>query len=298
MGEEKAKSRVPNLRERVPDIRGRIPELSDELRTRGTELRTKGTELRSKGTELARQYAEMDVPWARCNLAKAAREGLISLGLGPLIDFYVRNRTVGREVFDNLDHPVVFVANHSSHLDTPTILRAMPRKWRARTAVAAAADYFYRNRLKAAFVALIFCTVPIQRRAGGKATMEHLDRLLDQRWNLLLYPEGTRSRDGTIGRLRSGAAFLAAQHGLRIVPIAVRGTREAMPPGHSWPHRLRGRFFTHRHKVEIEFGEPIDPATCKDRDAVMERVRAFLERDSGPPQLPAGPEVKRLSPAA
>ena len=127
MGEEKAKPRVPNLRERVPDIRGRIPELSDELRTRGTELRTKGTELRTKGTELARQYAEMDVSWARCDAAKAAREGLISLGLGPLIDLYVRNRTVGREVFDTLEHPVVFVANHSSHLDTPTILRALPR---------------------------------------------------------------------------------------------------------------------------------------------------------------------------
>src|SRR5829696_2100924 len=104
------KARVPGLRERVP-----------ELRTKGTELRAKGTELRSRGSELARHYAEMDVSWARCSYAKAAREALISFGLGPLIDFYVRSRTVGSEVFDTLQHPVVFVANHSSHLDTPTM---------------------------------------------------------------------------------------------------------------------------------------------------------------------------------
>jgi len=245
-----------------------------------------------------RNAARLDVRWTRWAPARMAREAILNFVLSPMMDYYVRQRVKGRELFRDLKGPVVLVANHSSHLDTPAILRALPRKWRKRTAVGAAADYFYRNRLKAALVALIFCTVPIQRRAGGKATMEHLDRLLDQRWNLLLYPEGTRSRDGKIGRLRSGAAFLAAQHGLRIVPIAVRGTRDAMPPGRSWPHRLRGRFFSRRHKVEIEFGEPIDPASCKDRDAVMERVRAFLERESGPPQLPAGPEVKRLSPAA
>jgi 1-acyl-sn-glycerol-3-phosphate acyltransferase len=288
MGEEKAKSRVPNLRERVPDIRGRIPELSDELRTRGTELRTKGTELRSKGTELARQYAEMDVPWARCNLAKAAREGLISLGLGPLIDFYVRNRTVGREVFDKLDHPVVFVANHSSHLDTPTILRAMPRKWRARTAVAAAADYFYDSRWKARGVALLFNTVPLGRQGGGlgNGATDHVDRLIDDGWNLVMFPEGTRSRDGEIGKLRSGAAVIAANHDIDIVPMYLSGTHEAMPPGQNWPRRIPGRFLSRRHQVEVRFGQPIRPRDVEHRHEAMEAVREFWERKG----LPAPPE--------
>ena len=288
MGEEKAKPRVPNLRERVPDIRGRIPELSDELRTRGTELRTKGTELRTKGTELARQYAEMDVSWARCDAAKAAREGLISLGLGPLIDLYVRNRTVGREVFDTLEHPVVFVANHSSHLDTPTILRALPRKWRNRTAVAAAADYFYDSRWKARGVALLFNTVPLGRQGGGlgNGATDHVDRLIDEGWNLVMFPEGTRSRDGEIGKPRSGAAVIAANHGIDIVPIYLHGTHEAMPPGQNWPRRIPSRFLSRRHQVEVRFGEPIRPRDIEHRHEAMDAVREFWDRKG----LPAAPE--------
>jgi 1-acyl-sn-glycerol-3-phosphate acyltransferase len=292
MGEEKAKSRVPNLRERVPDIRGRIPELSDELRTRGTELRTKGTELRTKGTELARQYAEMDVPWARCSYAKAAREALISFGLGPMIDFYVRNRTFGREVFDNLEHPVVFVANHSSHLDTPTILRALPRKWRARTAVAAAADYFYDGRWKARGVALLFNTVPLGRQGGGlgNGATDHVDRLIDDGWNLVMFPEGTRSRDGEIGQLRSGAAVIAANHDIDIVPIYLSGTHEAMPPGQNWPRRIPSRFLSRRHQVEVRFGQPIRPRDIEDRHEAMEAVREFWDRKGLPaPPKPAAP---------
>jgi 1-acyl-sn-glycerol-3-phosphate acyltransferase len=272
-------------RARSSEIKTRVPDLSDELRTRGGELR-------SRGGELARQYAEMDVPWARCGLAKAAREMLLSFGLGPMIDYYVRNRTAGREVFDTLEHPVIFVANHSSHLDTPTILRALPRKWRSRTAVAAAADYFYDSRWKARGVALMFNTVPIGRKGGGlgNGATDHVDRLIDQGWNLVMFPEGTRSRDGRVGKARSGAAVIAAHHGIDIVPIYVHGTHEAMPPGQSWPRRIPDRFLSRRHQVEVRFGKPIRPRDMDDRHDVMNEVRAFWERKGLPaPPAPAAP---------
>jgi 1-acyl-sn-glycerol-3-phosphate acyltransferase len=228
----------------------------------------------------------LDVPWARCAPARMLREWLLSLVLGPIIDCYVRFRAEGRGHFDAIQPPVVFVANHASHLDTPTILRALPRRWRQRTAVAAAADYFYRNRLVAAAVALVFNTVPVQRGGGGltKGAKEHLDRLIRQRWNLLLYPEGTRSRDGHLGKLRSGAAVLAAEHGLTIVPIYVEGTHDAMPPGRTWPRR---RLFARRHAVAVRFGAPIPPA---DREAVMAQLQVFYEQhgDRLSPQALAG----------
>jgi hypothetical protein len=122
---EQSKVRTNELKERVPEFKERMPELTEELRTRGTELR-------HRGTELARHYAKLDVSWARCGYARAAREALLSFGLGPMTDYYLRRRSAGREVFAELESPVVFVANHSSHLDTPTILRAIPRKWRGR----------------------------------------------------------------------------------------------------------------------------------------------------------------------
>ena len=55
----------------------------------------------------------------------------------------------------------------------------------------------------------------------GKQAAGHVDGLLDRGWNLLLYPEGTRSRNGGTGRLRRGAAVLAARHHVLIVPIRV-----------------------------------------------------------------------------
>jgi 1-acyl-sn-glycerol-3-phosphate acyltransferase len=279
--------RVPDLRERVPDLRERVPE---ELRNRGSELRTRGAELRTQGGELARQYAKLDVSWARCSYAKAARTGLLMLGLGPMIDYYVRTRVVGDEIFEKLEHPVVFVANHSSHLDTPTILRALPAKWRNRTAVAAAADYFYDRRWKANGVALLFNTVPLGRQGGGlgNGATDHVDRLIDEGWNLVMFPEGTRSRDGKIGKVRSGAAVIAAQHGIDIVPIYLDGTHTAMPPGQNWPRRVPGRFLSRRHRVEVRFGRPLRPGSPDECRAVMAEVREFWDRKGLPgPATPA-----------
>lgn len=294
------RGRVPDLKERGADLKERVPELkergaeltargAEELKNRGAELRTKGTELRTRGGELARQYAKMDVSWARCGYARALREGLLRFVLGPMTDYYLRRRTVGRDVFGQLTPPVVFVANHSSHLDTPTILRAIPRKWRNRTAVAAAADYFYKKRWKANGVALLFNTVPLGRKGGGLANgaTDHVDRLIGQRWNLLMFPEGTRSRDGQIGKVRSGAAVIAAHHDIDIVPIYVSGTHDAMPPGRNWPKRRPGRFFSRRHKVEVRFGRPIRPRDEQHRQEVMDEVRAFWERKGLPAETSA-----------
>jgi 1-acyl-sn-glycerol-3-phosphate acyltransferase len=283
---------------------GRVDQVMRDARTRGTELRrsaaTKGSELASRGAEMGRSMRRLDVPWARCGVARMAREAILDLGLAPLMGVYTRARVFGRERFEQVRPPVVFVANHSSHLDTPTILRALPRKWRQRTAVAAAADYFYKKRAVASAVALIFNTVPIARRGGaGGGSTEQVDRLIDQRWNVLLFPEGTRSRDGKLGKMHSGAAVIAQQHGVPIVPIYVTGTHDAMPPGRNWPKRLKGRFLSHRHKVEVHFGAPITPAEGEHRHEVMERVRAFLEAESnGNGAQPAPVEREPLTPAA
>jgi 1-acyl-sn-glycerol-3-phosphate acyltransferase len=292
---EQGKARTSDLKARVPDFRERVPELkalgAEELRHRGAELRVKGGELRARGGELARHYSNIDVSWARCDLARTLREGLLRFGLGPMMDYYLRRRAVGRDVFKELTPPVIFVANHSSHLDTPTILRALPRKWMNRTAVAAAADYFYDSRWKASGVALLFNTVPLGRNGGGlgNGATDHVDRIIAEGWNLLMFPEGTRSRHGEIGKVRSGAAVIAAQHGIDIVPIYVGGTHAAMPKGQNWPKRKPGRVFSRRHKVEVRFGRPIELRDDSDRHEVMDEVRGFWERKGRPQGVSAPP---------
>jgi 1-acyl-sn-glycerol-3-phosphate acyltransferase len=249
--------------------------------------------LRRRPPSLKRRLADarqLDVPWARCWAAGVVRETFLRFVLRPTMGFYTRRRTTGRDKLARIRGPVILVANHASHMDTPAILAALPRRLRRRTTVAAAADYFYRNRLVASMVSLIFNTVPLERCGGGlsKRATDHLDRLLDEGWSLLLYPEGTRSRSGGMGRLRLGAAVLALAHGLSIVPVRVTGTRNAMPPGRAWPKRLRGRLLSKRHNVEICFGDPIAPA--EDPAATIDRVRRFLEaQDAGAtkPRTPA-----------
>jgi 1-acyl-sn-glycerol-3-phosphate acyltransferase len=244
---------------------------------------------RERGREI--RCAALDMPWARCAPARLARETILSGFFGPVMAWYVNRKIEGREVFRGVRPPVVFVANHSSHMDTPAILRALPRAWRQRTAVAAAADYFYRKRWVAAAVSLLFSTVPISRRGGGMehGAADHLHRLMRQRWNLLLYPEGTRSRDGSRGKLHSGAAVLAAEHDVAILPIYVSGTREAMPPGRSWPKRLSAGMIFRRHPIAIRFGPPIRPRDGEHRNETMARVQAWFDAQAGlDPHVAAG----------
>jgi 1-acyl-sn-glycerol-3-phosphate acyltransferase len=222
--------------------------------------------------------ADLDVPWTRSRAASRLREFLVCGVLGPLMDLYTRRRVTGREHLDDLTGPVVFVANHNSHMDTPVILRALPGPWRRRTAVAAATDYFYCNRRNALSASLVFGTVPMDRASGagvGPDQTAHLERHFGAGGSLLVFPEGTRSHDGRVGHLRSGAALLAAEHDLPIVPIYVSGTRQAMPRGHHWMVFKAGRPGA-RHPLEIRFGRPIAPRAGDPPGEVMERVRLFL----------------------
>lgn len=249
--------------------------------------RSLGHRVIKRGRELRRAAPQLDLPWARSWVAGVVRAGLLRFMLRPIMNVYTRRRATGRDKLSRIKGPVILVANHTSHIDTPVILAALPRRLRRRTAVAAAADYFYRNKLVAALVSLIFNTVPMDRKGGGlgKQATDHLDRLLDQGWNLLVYPEGTR-RGGEAGRVRRGAAVLANRHKLPVVPIRVSGTRDVMPPGRLWPKRLHGKVISKRHRVQVSFGEPIKPAD--DAGAVIDRVQRFFEQDdngAGPGRL-------------
>ena len=146
-----------------------------------------------------------------------------------------------------------------------------------------------RSRWKAKGVALLFNTVPLGRNGGGlgNGATDHVDQIIGEGWNMLMFPEGTRSRDGEVGKVHSGAAVIAAQHGIPIVPIYVSGTHEAMPPGQNWPKRRPGRILSRRHKVEVRFGRPIAPRDESERREVMDQVRSFWERKGRPRARPS-----------
>jgi 1-acyl-sn-glycerol-3-phosphate acyltransferase len=214
-------------------------------------------------------WRKVDPAWARKPLARTAREIIVKRILGTLINWHVTPTSSGLELFDGVKPPVIFVSNHSSHLDTPCILCALPKEWRTHTATIAAADYFYKNRIIARLVTLSFATVPIERAGGlSKLTTGRLSRLFSDGWNLLIYPEGTRSRNGELGRLRYGAAYMSIEHRIPIVPIYVQGTYEAMPVGRPWP-RI--------HPVRINFApKALYPAPGEDHRSLTARIEESL----------------------
>jgi 1-acyl-sn-glycerol-3-phosphate acyltransferase len=264
--------RKPSRKQRVLDVARAAPARSLDVARAAP----------ARGRELRAAVTQLDIPWARSWLAGLVRENFMRFVLNPTMDYYTARRATGREKLDGVKGPVILVANHASHMDTPVILSALPRRLRKRTVVAAAADYFYKNRFVASAVSLVFNTVPIDRHGGGGVSKNgsHLDKLLDQGWSVLLYPEGTRSRGGMPGPLRRGAAVLAAAHHLTIVPIRVTGTAQAMPPGRLWPKRLRNKPVPKRHRIEVSFGEPIN--ATGDATELMETVRGFFENGGGP----------------
>ncbi|MFN2589632.1 MAG: lysophospholipid acyltransferase family protein, partial [Actinomycetota bacterium] len=216
--------------------------------------------------------APRDFPteWARTAGGRAAREALQRFVLKPLVWNETRPRVEGLDRLHGLRPPVMFISNHSSHLDAPLVLCSLPKPWRERTATAAAADYFFDVWWRAASTALVFNAIPIER-AGTNRSTSTAARLVREGWNLLVFPEGTRSRDGWLQRFRTGAARLCTEDGIPAVPIAIRGSFGAMPRGRGWPRK--GRF-----PISVRYGEPVVPADGETAVAFSERLRQALAR--------------------
>ena len=144
----------------------------------------------------------------------------------------------------------MFVANHSSHLDTPLILCSLPAAWRRRTAVAAAADYFFDTWWRAAGSAMVFNTFPIERRGGSLSPTPGTCWPTAGTCGL---PRG-HPLAGRLGApFRLGAACAGrASTGCRWCRSPIRGSFAAMPRGRGWP--VPGR-----PAVTVRFGEPLHP---------------------------------------
>ncbi len=193
--------------------------------------------------------------WARTPIAGLIRSGIQRFGMIPLLHATATPVVRGQDVLSGLHGPVLFVANHASHLDTLLIMQALPPSWRKRTAVAAAADYFFDTWWRATGSAMAFNTFPIERRSGTLSATP--GDLLADNWNVVVFPEGTRSPDGWPRPFRHGAAMLSVRHQIPVIPIGIRGSYAAMPRGRNWP--VPGR-----PPVVVRFGPPLVPTSDTD----------------------------------
>jgi long-chain acyl-CoA synthetase len=176
---------------------------------------------------------------------------------------------VGAEYLRGLRGPALLIANHTSHLDSPAVLAALPARLRRRTAVAAAADYFFRDWPLATFSALALGAFPFHRVGPVARSLGHCGDLADEGFSILIFPEGTRSPTGRPLPLKGGIGLLARELRLPIVPIHLAGPHEILPKGRALPRP---------GPLCIRIGAPIrvDPG-CSNAEAVARLEAALLD---------------------
>jgi len=167
--------------------------------------------------------------------------------------------------------PFVFAANHTSHLDTPFTLAALPATLRKRTVVAAAMDTFFLSFPKAVITTAVFNSIPIDRHKINRRSGDQAIDLIQQGWNLLIYPEGGRTTTGDLMEFKAGAAFMAERSSATVVPIFIDNIGAVAGRTYAKAERFLSRPATRRPPVSISFGAPL-------RHLEGENLRRFNDR--------------------
>lgn len=209
-----------------------------------------------------------DTAWARRYPVRIARAAYTELVTRSVMQAIAKPTITGTERFENVPGPVIFAANHASHLDAPLVVSALPDRWRHRIVTLAAADYFFSSRAKAAYFAFALNAVPIERVKVSRSSADRAQSLVQDGWHLLIFPEGGRSTDGWGQAHRAGAAWLAARTGRPVVPVHVNGTGRLLPRG-------ARRIYT--GKTSVTFGKPIFPGQIGARELVHVLEAAIAE---------------------
>lgn len=161
--------------------------------------------------------------------------------------------------------PVLLTPNHLSFIDSAFVMALAPR----RTLAVGKGEYM--DSLKTRYLFPALGMVPIDR-SGGVAADTTLNRVADflrSDASFLIYPEGTRSRDGFLHRGRTGAVRLALRTNAKIVPVGLIGTPAIQPIDTVMPHL--GLSCT------VRFGRPIDPVARIGREANRRDLRSLTD---------------------
>ncbi|MHB8219081.1 MAG: lysophospholipid acyltransferase family protein [Acidimicrobiales bacterium] len=229
-----------------------------------------------------------DHEWSRRYPVRLARAVVMDNLARPLARAVAPVTVRGEEHLRLVEAPVIFAANHASHLDTPLLLTTLPVRFRHHTVVAAASDYFFDTTWKAVLWSFSLAAIPVERSKVNRRSADTAAGLLAEGWNLVIFPEGGRTPDGWVQPFRGGAAYLARRTARPVVPVYLHGTRHVLgrapdnvpgdagrPAGGSGSE-ARGRRGIHRAPVAVMFGAPLTPDDGEDARRFGARVEAAV----------------------
>jgi 1-acyl-sn-glycerol-3-phosphate acyltransferase len=177
--------------------------------------------------------------------------------------------------------PVILASNHASILDPPLVGSGLSRP----CSFLARETLFKRGFVR--WLLLKWQAVPIDRDGGGPTGMKRILEALENGRAIILFPEGTRTRDGNLQPVRSGVGLLVIKSNAPVVPVRVWGTFESMPRGVHFPRPAR---------VAVKYGEPLDFTELRKeaRECSKERLRQIYQEIAE--RIMA--EIARLEPKA
>ena len=216
--------------------------------------------------------AHYDTDWARRPLASSVRgaitEGPIRLAARLLTDPEILGTDRLADLAALEEPPaMIFAPTHHSHLDTGLLIRSVPSAWRHKLVVAAAADYFFDKKWKAALSALSLNAIPIDREGAGRKSADAMRKLIDDGYSLVIYPEGGRSPDGWGQDFKGGAAYMSARTGAPVVPVFIDGTGAIFGKGMRRPKPGR---------TKVVFGAPMRPDEGESTRRFNSRIHAAV----------------------
>lgn len=172
--------------------------------------------------------------------------------------------------------PSVFVANHSSNLDPPAVVTAIPQ----RVAMLGKKEVFRIPLLGRALLLAQFVPVDRADRAAALTSVEEGLKHLQKGVSYLVFPEGTRSADGRMRPFKKGSFIMALRSGVPLVPVSVSGA-----------HRLmrKGSMVLRAGEIGVHFGAPIPVAgySMEQREDLMQAVEQAIARHLPEDQQPA-----------
>lgn len=133
----------------------------------------------------------------------------------------------------NVPQHVNFIVapNHTSHIDTGLVKRALGKDVAEQTVAVAAADYWFDTKYKRAYMNNFTTLVPIERTGSLRQSLRHVTQILNDGYNALIFPEGGRQESGQISEFKPIIGYLAVNQKIGILPIYIWGTYDAFPKG-------------------------------------------------------------------
>jgi len=173
----------------------------------------------------------------------------------------------GRAHIPYHDPNVLVASNHCSHLDMGLVKYALGDFGRGIRALAAA-DYFFDTPARRAYFENFTNLLPIERSGSLDEALEEAHRAIERGETLLIFPEGTRSTDGTIQEFESGLGYLVDRHEIDVLPLYLDGTYEALPKGRPFPSPTA-------RTLKVYIGDLLEASALREGAAALEGRERF-----------------------